>query len=413
MKILPLVALAWAVAAPPVASAAAPACPAWVTTTGHAAAPLHTATPTVEVGPVSALLTGATHGRATIVELWQTGGAPRCTELPGTSSYRVVVHGLQPGTRYHIRLAADGRARASFGSGAVFTTLPAGRIPEGVTVGDVPIGRMQSARALAVLDAANEKPLRFAYAGAYWQVGPGPAGLRTDAASTVAEAARAEPGEALPAPTRSIDVPKLNAYVASLGRRWSRQAANGSIRLVGAHAVIGRPASHTAVDATRMKKLISKALLSGSRSRIDLVVSSRPAGGTADKAVVVRLGDQTLTAYLNGKPVLTTPVTTGRPALPTPIGSYFVHFRASPYTFTSPWAPGSPYYYPPTTVTMAMYFYDNDFLHDDPGEPSSAFGAGSEYGPYASHGCVHVPYSAMSFLYNWLPIGATVIVSKT
>ncbi len=60
-----------------------------------------------------------------------------------------------------------------------------------------------------------------------------------------------------------------------------------------------------------------------------------------------------------------------------------------------------------------MYFYDNDFLHDDPAEPASAFGPGSENGPYASHGCVHVPHDAMAFLYRWLPIGAKVIVSQT
>jgi lipoprotein-anchoring transpeptidase ErfK/SrfK len=127
---------------------------------------------------------------------------------------------------------------------------------------------------------------------------------------------------------------------------------------------------------------------------------------------VIRLGAQTLTAYLNGKPVLRTPVTTGRPALPTPVGSYHIEAAYSPFTFVSPWPPGSPYWYPPTPVTWAMPFYDGDFLHNDPGEPASAFGKGSEYGPYASHGCVHVPPAAMAFLFQWLPIGATVIVAR-
>ena len=94
------------------------------------------------------------------------------------------------------------------------------------------------------------------------------------------------------------------------------------------------------------------------------------------KAVVVRLGSQTLTAYLNGKPVLTTPVTTGRTALPTPVGNYHIIFRSSPFVFHSPWPPGSPYWYPPTPVNWAMDFFDGDFLHDDPGEPTSAFGKG-------------------------------------
>ena len=48
-----------------------------------------------------------------------------------------------------------------------------------------------------------------------------------------------------------------------------------------------------------------------------------------------------------------------------------------------------------------MYFYDNDFLHDEASEPSAAFGKGSEYGPYTSHGCVYVSHDAMAFLNNW------------
>ena len=165
-----------------------------------------------------------------------------------------------------------------------------------------------------------------------------------------------------------------------------------------------------------MVGLITRELAAAGQAVLPLAVVRKPpptSGSLAQKAVVVRLGSQTLTAYLNGRAVLKTPVTTGRPALPTPIGSYFVHYRASPYTFVSPWPPGSPYYYPPASVTWAMYFFDNDFLHDDPAEPSSAYGAGSQYGSYASHGCVHVPHSVMAWLYTWLPVGAPVIVSQT
>jgi hypothetical protein len=89
-----------------------------------------------------------------------------------------------------------------------------------------------------------------------------------------------------------------------------------------------------------------------------------------------------------------------------------VIFRASPFVFHSPWPRSSPFWYPPTPVTWAMDFFNGDFLHDDPGEPSDAFGTGSEYGPYASHGCVHVPHDVMAFLYRWLPVGAQVVVAQ-
>jgi lipoprotein-anchoring transpeptidase ErfK/SrfK len=39
-------------------------------------------------------------------------------------------------------------------------------------------------------------------------------------------------------------------------------------------------------------------------------------------------------------------------------------------------------------------------------------GPGSENGPYASHGCVHIPSTALPNLYNWANIGATVVVNS-
>jgi lipoprotein-anchoring transpeptidase ErfK/SrfK len=59
-----------------------------------------------------------------------------------------------------------------------------------------------------------------------------------------------------------------------------------------------------------------------------------------------------------------------------------------------------------------MEFYNGDFIHDDPGEPSTAFGSNSQAGYFASHGCVHVPHDVMAFLYNWLPVGAPLIVAQ-
>ncbi len=124
---------------------------------------------------------------------------------------------------------------------------------------------------------------------------------------------------------------------------------------------------------------------------------------------MIRLGEQSLTMYKDGAVVLRTPVTTGRPALPTPVGSFDIAWRQSPYTFISPWPQGNPYYYPPAHVRWAMYFYDNDFLHDSY-EPAGAYGKGSNFGPYASHGCVHVPGDVMQVLYTTVPNHTPVLV---
>src|ERR1019366_8362481 len=104
-------------------------------------------------------------------------------------------------------------------------------------------------------------------------------------------------------------------------------------------------------------------------------------------------------------------VTTGRPGLRTPTGTFRIYAKYSPITMISPWPQSSPYYYSPENAQYAMEFLrDGFFIHDAPWEPSSAFGPGSQNGVDASHGCVHMPTPTMAWLYAWSPIGTTVIV---
>src|SRR5438128_2267421 len=130
----------------------------------------------------------------------------------------------------------------------------------------------------------------------------------------------------------------------------------------------------------------------------------------AGKLIVISLSRQVLTAYQDGTAMLTTYVATGRPALPTPPGVYHIFRRYSPYLFISPWPYGSPYWYPSSWTNWAMEFAGGGyFIHDAPWR--------TWYGPGANlyngtHGCVNVPYSPMAFLWNWTPMGTTVVVQN-
>lgn len=104
-------------------------------------------------------------------------------------------------------------------------------------------------------------------------------------------------------------------------------------------------------------------------------------------------------------------VTTGRPGLRTPTGTFHIYAKYSPITLISPWPQSSPYYYSPEKAQYAMEFLRGGFfIHDAPWEPSTAFGPGSQNGVDASHGCVHIPTPTMAWLYAWSPIGTTVII---
>jgi hypothetical protein len=137
-----------------------------------------------------------------------------------------------------------------------------------------------------------------------------------------------------------------------------------------------------------------------------------PNGG---KRIIVVLSQQTLYAYNGTHLDLKTYITSGNPALPTPTGTYTIMAKYHPYEMVSPWPVGSPYYYAPSWMQYAMLFRDGGyFLHDAPWR--SVFGPGTNgagqpgtnYG--GTHGCVNVPPAAMTYLWNWSPMGTQVLV---
>jgi L,D-transpeptidase catalytic domain len=323
--------------------------------------------------------------------------------------------GLVASTTYHFRLVAlstDGTSAVA-GADTTFTTLPTGEIAQGVTVDGVALGGLNAASATQRLRRLLAARVPLQLGRRRWSAPRSNLGAQLDIAAGISAALQSPPGQALHAEI-TVNRARLVRYLKSADRRYGLQHP-AVVRLVGSRAVVRLASPGLAINVRPAERLIVLYLEANRSTRLRLPsrkTAPQRSTGTSAKAVVVRLGAQTLTAYLNGKPILRTPVTTGRPTLPTPVGRYRIEAAYSPFTFYSPWPPGSPYWYPPTPVTWAMPFYDGDFLHNDPGEPANAYGKGSEYGPYASHGCVHVPHAAMAFLFHWLPIGARVIVAR-
>jgi lipoprotein-anchoring transpeptidase ErfK/SrfK len=129
------------------------------------------------------------------------------------------------------------------------------------------------------------------------------------------------------------------------------------------------------------------------------------------KQITLHLKTQQLVAYENGCPVLRTPITTGRPALRTQRGTFHIFLKARSWHMVSQWPKESPFYYSPTWVYNAMEFIrDGTFIHNADWQPDSSYGPGSENGPYSSHGCVHVIDGPLAQLFDWAPIGTTVVV---
>jgi lipoprotein-anchoring transpeptidase ErfK/SrfK len=137
-----------------------------------------------------------------------------------------------------------------------------------------------------------------------------------------------------------------------------------------------------------------------------------------NKRIVVSLGQERMVAYEGDKPVFDTLVTTGGPELPTPIGTFHILEKRSPFTFHSPWPKGSPFWYADSPTSYAMLFESSGyFIHDAPWRswygPGSNLTNGTPGGNRTgTHGCVNVPLAVQAKLFAWTDIGTPVIVQN-
>lgn len=135
------------------------------------------------------------------------------------------------------------------------------------------------------------------------------------------------------------------------------------------------------------------------------------------KVVVVSLARQQVEAYQNGKLVLVSAATTGRPELRTPTGATRVLAKLSPYRMVSPWPKDSPYYYDPVWMDYAIRYRSGGYyIHDAPWRPYYGYGTNRPHtdpdGVWrtGSHGCVNLPLWAEAKLYRWIGVGTAVQV---
>lgn len=148
----------------------------------------------------------------------------------------------------------------------------------------------------------------------------------------------------------------------------------------------------------------------------DTIVQARMHAVMPHRAIMVSVGEQALRAYQDGRQVLFSYITTGRPELPTVTGHFFIYEKVTPFEFHSPWPLGSPYYYAPTWIKYWMPFTGGYGLHDawwrahyGPGTNVSGDGPGSSE-PTGTHGCVNIPFAATQWLWDWAPVGTPVVV---
>jgi lipoprotein-anchoring transpeptidase ErfK/SrfK len=115
--------------------------------------------------------------------------------------------------------------------------------------------------------------------------------------------------------------------------------------------------------------------------------------------IEVSIARQRLTVWNDGRAVLRTLISTGRPGYETPSGHFFV-LHKSQKAWSKKWGVWMPW---------ALNIYGNYFIHQLPHYPDSKVNIGaSSLGKPASHGCVRVGIPAAERLYRRARIGTPV-----
>ena len=130
------------------------------------------------------------------------------------------------------------------------------------------------------------------------------------------------------------------------------------------------------------------------------------------KVIVVSVTQERLVALQDGVIVLDTLITSGRPSLPTVLGTFHIFYKSSPYHMCTPaqWR-GTQYDYGCVNEQWAMEFESSGyFIHD--AYWRTHYGPGSDTESGGTHGCVNVPAQQMQWLYGWADVG-TPVITKT
>ena len=148
---------------------------------------------------------------------------------------------------------------------------------------------------------------------------------------------------------------------------------------------------------------------------VPALVGLTPEPNPRGKHIVISLSKQWLFAYEDGELLMNGPVTTGRPELLTPTGTFRILSKHAPYTFVSPWGRGSPFWYETATSSYALRITNNGiFLHDAPWRPYNGPGTNVPHvdpdGVWrtGSHGCINMRVADAAWAHRWAPLGMPV-----
>lgn len=149
---------------------------------------------------------------------------------------------------------------------------------------------------------------------------------------------------------------------------------------------------------------ISKNLFGGKGFQVSALLATVPFQNVTPaafhKLLVADTASKKLYAYQDGQLINTFLSSDGKPSTPTPLGEFHIWAKFTSQTMTGPG------YVQPNVPWVNYFDHSGDAVHGVYWRSASIFGYVN-----TSHGCVGIPVNGAEWVYNWAPIGTTVITT--
>ncbi len=284
-------------------------------------------------------------------------------------------------------------------------------VSNGVTIGGVQVGGLNSEQARSAISWWYKRPLRFVFYGKRWNVKPSTLGASVDVDSAVQQVLKASPRQHLSLRV-DVDEDLIKRYVRVLDRRLSVQAEDATATLAGLRPVVHAGKPGLKLNGPKTRQRIESALALAYRPLL------RPAAKTVAPSVtrngfgalvVIYRGSNVLHLYKGDRPWRTFRVATGQAIYPTPTGAFtVVDKQRDPWWRPpdSPWAKGLKPIPPgpgnPLGTRWMGLSAPGVGMHGTPDAASIGYSA--------SHGCIRMQIPDAEWLFDHVRLGTPVFI---
>jgi lipoprotein-anchoring transpeptidase ErfK/SrfK len=284
-------------------------------------------------------------------------------------------------------------------------------VPDGVVLGNVPIGGLTADVAKAAIVEQFSRPVTLRIASAKITVSPAALGIQIYADSAVAVALEAQPGANLGL-RAGVDRARVEALVAKLARRLDRAPSSSRLLLRNFRPLVTPSVQGIRIQQHAAAALLTDELVHGTRTPIRVpakVLAPAATSTTIGPVIVIKRSSNLLTLYRGDRYVRQFHVATGQAAYPTPLGHFQIVVK-----YRNPW------WYPPPDPWAA----GEKPTPPGPGNPLgtrwmglSAPGVGihgtpdsASVGYSLSHGCIRMYISDAEWLFDHVDVGTQVFI---